>query len=154
MGSPAYTWIISLIYVHFLLNHTHTDGINGIPITKSTGSTSGISPLLCFQFWKLVYYNTYNSDLPSHSSEKRGRWVGIAEHVWHAMTFKLFADDTQNIIFWYNVCSSEEPMKYNPCLEPHCGGAYPFVKSRPKRDNQSVSLLDYSLRKDEQGEKS
>ena len=45
MGAPAYTWIIALVYVCFILNHTHADGINGILITKATGSTADISPL-------------------------------------------------------------------------------------------------------------
>ena len=47
---PKYKWLISLIYVWFLLNRTHATGINITPITKATASTSDISPLLCFVF--------------------------------------------------------------------------------------------------------
>ena len=54
----------------FLLNHTHYDEINGIPITNSIGYTSYISPLLHFRFCQPVYYKVYYSDLTSHSTEK------------------------------------------------------------------------------------
>ena len=43
-GAPAYTWLISLIYVCFILNQTHTDGINGITSPKAKGYTADISP--------------------------------------------------------------------------------------------------------------
>ena len=49
-GAPTYVWLLSLVYVRFILNHTYDDGINGTPIIKSTGSTSDISTLLRFRF--------------------------------------------------------------------------------------------------------
>ena len=52
---PAYTWIIALKYVCFLLNHTHAAGIKGITITKDTGSTANISPLLYLNYCKPFY---------------------------------------------------------------------------------------------------
>ena len=47
---PAYTYLLYLIYVLFLLDHTHAAGINGIPITKDIGYTADISPLLRLSF--------------------------------------------------------------------------------------------------------
>ena len=44
-GAPVYTWFLALIYLWFLLKHTHADGINSVTIIKATGSTSDISPL-------------------------------------------------------------------------------------------------------------
>ena len=96
IGSYAYTWLLDLIY-------THDYGISGILITKYTGSTADIVPSLRFYFWKPVYYKVDESDFPSHSTEHFGHWVGIAEHVGHYITFKVFTDDTQNIIFHSNV---------------------------------------------------
>ena len=64
-GAPAYTWLIDLIYICFLLNHTHNSGINGITITKATGSNADISPLFSLHFCQPIYYNIDDSDLPS-----------------------------------------------------------------------------------------
>ena len=59
---PAYTWIIELMYVCFLLNHTYNSGINGIPITKAKGFTADDNCLLRFSFCKPVYYKVDVSD--------------------------------------------------------------------------------------------
>ena len=142
--------LLDLLYVWFLLNHTYAAGINGIPIIKATGYTSGIILLLHFRFWQPVYYRVYDSDFPSHSMEKRCRWVGIAVHFVHATTFKVINDDTQKILFCSKICYSEEPMESNLPLEPPCGDPYPLVKSRTDRDKQSVSRFSDYSRKDEQ----
>ena len=60
---------MDLIYVCFLLNHTHAAGINGIPITKATDSTFYISLLFRFRFWKPVYYKLDDSDFLLHSTK-------------------------------------------------------------------------------------
>ena len=112
----------------FLLNHTYDAGINGITTTKAKGYTSEISPLLHFRFWKPFYYKVDESDFPSHSTVKRGRWVGIAKYFGHAMNFKVLTDDNQNILFCSKLLSTEEPMESNLCLDPLCGEPYPFVK--------------------------
>jgi hypothetical protein len=49
-GAPAYTWLLCLMYVCFLLNNTWCEVVDDIPIRMSTGSTNDISPLLCFHF--------------------------------------------------------------------------------------------------------
>ena len=106
-GAPAYTCLLDLIYVFFLLNHTHASGINGIPTTNYAGSTADISPLLLFRFWKPVYYKVDYSYFPSHSTEKCGCWVGISEHVGHAMIFKVVTNNNQTIMSHSYLCSSE-----------------------------------------------
>ena len=106
-GAPDYMWLLDLIYVLFLLNHTHAAGINVIPTTKATVYISDISPLLHFYFWKPVNYKVYDSYLPSHSTEKHGRCDGISEHVGHDMTFKVLTDETHKILFSYNLCSDD-----------------------------------------------
>ena len=78
-GAPAYTWLLCLMYVCFLLNNTWCESIGDVPIRLSTGSTNDISPLLCFHFWEPVYYKVDDSDFPSDTREKRGHFVGISE---------------------------------------------------------------------------
>jgi hypothetical protein len=97
-GAPAYTWLLCLMYVCFLVNHTWCEVVDDIPIHMSTGSTNDISPLLCFHFWEPVYYKLDSSDFPSESREKCGHFVGISESVGHTMTFKILTDDTLKVI--------------------------------------------------------
>jgi hypothetical protein len=112
-GAPAYTWLLCLMYVCFLLNNTWCEAIDDIPIRMSTGSTNDISPLLCFHFWEPVYYKLDDSDFPSDSREKRGHFVGISESVGHAMTFKILTDDTLKVIHRSNVRSALNPHAKN-----------------------------------------
>ena len=97
-GAPPNTWLLCLLYVCFLLNHTFCNAINGIPMTALTGQTPDISPLLRFHFWEEVYYKLDDSDFPSESRELKGNIVGIAENVGHLMTYKVLTQDTQKII--------------------------------------------------------
>jgi hypothetical protein len=57
---------------------------------------------LLFRFWVPVYYELDDSTFPSESREKLGRFVGIAEHVGHFMTFEILTDDTNKVIFRSN----------------------------------------------------
>jgi hypothetical protein len=108
-GAPAYTWLLCLMYVCFLLNNTWCEVVDDIPIRMSMGSTNDISPLLCFHFWEPVYYKLDDSDIPSDSREKRGHFVGISKSVRHTMTFKILMDDTLKVIHRSNVRSALEP---------------------------------------------
>jgi hypothetical protein len=79
-----------------------------------------------------VYYKLDDSDFPSNSREKRGHWVGVAEHVGHAMTFKILMDDTQKIIYRSNICSALDPNSWNLCMDPLNDDPIsdPIIKSR------------------------
>jgi hypothetical protein len=88
-GAPAYTWLLCLMYVCFLLNNTWCEMVHDIPIRMSTGSTNDIRALLCFHFWEPVYYKFDNSGLRSDSREKRGHSVSISKSVGHAMTLRF-----------------------------------------------------------------
>ena len=99
-GAPASTCLLALLYVCYILNHTAVESLNWrTPLEVLTGSTPDISSLLTYQFWEPVYYKAVDSSFPSDSNEKRGRFVGIAEHVGHALTYKVLTDDTQKVIF-------------------------------------------------------
>ena len=71
-----------------------------------TGSTPDISALLQFDFYEPVYYKTEESHFPSTSNEESGCFVGISEHIGHALTFMILTDDTQKIIHHLVVCSA------------------------------------------------
>ena len=102
-GAPASTWLLCLLYVCFLLNHTFCTAINTVPLQYATGSTVDISPLLRFHFWELVYYREDDSNFPSDSREALEHMVGVAEHVGHAMTYKVLTVDTQKVIYCSNL---------------------------------------------------
>ena len=98
-GAPPHTWLLCLMYVCFLLNHTYNASIGDVPLNRLTGSTVDVSVLLKFFFWQRVYYKKVNSGFPSESSEALGHIVGISEHCGHALTWKILTDDTQQIIY-------------------------------------------------------
>jgi hypothetical protein len=112
-GAPAYTWLLCLMYVCFLLNNTWCEVVDDIPIRMSTGSTNNISPFLCFHFWEPVYYKLDDSDFPSDSREKRGHFVGISKSVGHAMTFRILTYDTLKVIHQSNVRLALNPHAKN-----------------------------------------
>ena len=144
-GSPASTWLLAITYVCFILNHTFCNSINSVPIQQLTGSTGDISSLLRFSWYQPVYYKVDDSDFPSETREKRGHFVGISEHVGHAMTFKVLTDDTNKIISRSNVRSAGLPLEYNLRLDPLCGEINQVVKSKsdtlqiPTETNQEQS---------------
>ena len=107
MGSPSYAFILDLIYVCLLLNHTYYYDINGMPITKSIVSTIKMILLLNFWFWRPFYYKVDDSDFPLNGTENRDRWVGIAEHYGHNITFKVLNNDNHKVLFCYNLWSAE-----------------------------------------------
>jgi len=75
------------------------------PLFTLTGSTNDISMLLYFYFWQPVYFRHGESAVfPTKSKESRGQFVGIAEHIRHAMTFKVLADDSQKVLFHSAIC--------------------------------------------------
>jgi hypothetical protein len=117
-GAPAFSWLLYLMYVCFLLNTTRCEAVDDIPIRMSSGSTNDISPLLCFHFWEPVYYKLDDSDFPSDSREKRGHFIGISESVGHAMTFKILTDNPLKVIHQSSVRSALNPHAKNLQLDP------------------------------------
>jgi hypothetical protein len=65
-----------------------------------------------------MFYKLDDSDFPSDSREKHGRWVGIAENVGHAMTLKILMDGTRKIIFRSNIRSALDPNCRNLRMDP------------------------------------
>jgi hypothetical protein len=108
-GSPPFTWLLCLCYVCFILNHTVCGTHHDIPMTRLTGSTHNISPLLRFHWWEEVYYKIDDNPFPLESREAKGHFVGISEHVGHAMTFKILTTDTKKVIHRSGVRTALDP---------------------------------------------
>jgi hypothetical protein len=90
---------ICLQYVCYLLNHTYNSTINDVPLTRLTGTTDDISPLLRFHFWEPVYYFKSETSFPSESKEDLGNIIGISERCGNALTYKVLTADTGHTIY-------------------------------------------------------
>jgi len=113
-GAPPEAWFLCLKYVTTLLNFMYSSLLKCTPIFVLTRSTNNISMILYFYFWQPVYYcNGEKPDFPSESRESQGCFVGFVEHVGHAMTFKVLADDSQKVLYHSNIHSTLEHGEQN-----------------------------------------
>ena len=141
-GAPAHTWLLCLLYVCYLLNHTYNESIKGVPLNNLTGSTVDISPLLRFHFWQKVYYKATEDAFPSESKEAVGHIVGISEHVGPMMTWKVLSSDTKKILYRSQI-RAHDSTDLNLRAELFGGEDTPtskFIKSRVDRDGESTQL--------------
>jgi hypothetical protein len=93
-GTPGNAWLLALGYICFVQNHTAVKSLgNRTPIEWLLGYTPDITVLLQFQLWEPVYYAKYDAKFPADSTESLGQFVGIAESVGHAMTFKILTEE-------------------------------------------------------------
>ena len=155
-GSPAYTWLLAMGYVCFLLNLTFCGAVHGIPTQCLIGSTPDISPLLHFSWYQPVYCKIDDSDFPSGTREERGNFVGIAKNVGHTMAFRILTDDTKKVINRSNVRSAGIPLEYNLRLDPFCEESKQFIKSKSEKmqlykldESQSTSIEGAKLNQSE-----
>ena len=94
-----------------------------------------ISPLLLFSFWDPVYYKLDDADFTSCSTKGRGRWLGIAENVGHAMIYKILTDDTKKVIYRSNVQSALAKEDHNKRADLLGGEEVaPIIKSSSDED--------------------
>ncbi len=141
-GTPAFCWLLCLMYICFVLNSCALASLKGkTPLFVATGSTNNISPLLAFRWYQKVYYKIEEPGFPSESREGTGRFVGLANHVGHVMTFKVLTDDTHKILYWSNIRSAENPDEPNLRIDL-LGGEIspPIVKSRQEEQNSSEEI--------------
>jgi hypothetical protein len=124
-GSCPQTWLLALMYVCFFLNFTASASLNWrTPMEILTGSTPDISPLCSFRWWEPVYFKLDDPGFPSDSREWPGCFVGISEHVGHAMTYMILTNDTQKIIHRSNVRTALDPLSPNKQVDPPSGEDY------------------------------
>ena len=98
-------WLLCMQWVADIMDHTSERSLQWRPpLELLTGQTIDISILLCFMFWDVVHVSRqndkdYKGQVGSKkSSEVRGRFMGFATDVGHALTLKTLTDDTQNTI--------------------------------------------------------
>jgi len=150
VGCPEDVWLLCVLYVVYLLNHTYNTTINDIPMNKLKGSTTDISALLRFHFYQEVYYKVADGPtFPSDSREAKGYMVGIAEHVGHQLTYKVLTDDTRKVIYRSELKSASKGRNLRLDLlsgEDFQGGKE-FVKS--KSPSKRIPFPDETLNADQ-----
>ena len=92
VGAPANTWLLACTHVCMVLNHTASEKLGGrTPAEWLLGYTPDITPLVQFMFYEPVYYKVHTEQFPD-PSEALGRYVGVAETVGNAMSFKILTE--------------------------------------------------------------
>jgi hypothetical protein len=87
---------------------------------------------------------TRNPTFPFDGTEKKGRFVGIADSVGDALTYKILTNDSHKILFRSSVRSALKTSETNLRLEPHEGESSTkpinFIKLRRTEDENSYAL--------------
>ena len=102
--APPEAWYETFEYVCFIMNRTAKESLNWrTPVEALTGQTPDISMLLHFIFWEPVFIKNYQGSgkksFPSASNEIIVRFIGYAEDIGHSCTFKVFNEDTNEILY-------------------------------------------------------
>ncbi len=102
---PGEAWLLLLNWIAVVRNLTAERSLGWrTPLQVLTGKTSDISSILTFLFWDLVEFpakkdSTYNGQMGHYKGPwTRGRFVGIADGIGHAMTYLALTEDTKQII--------------------------------------------------------
>ena len=97
----------TLLYDHFLLNHIYHQLFScDVFPWKELYALLRILALSFFFLWQFIYCTISDSDFPSNTGEKLGRFFGIVEHAGHAINFEVIIDDTLNffLLLQYQTC--------------------------------------------------
>ena len=87
------------------MNHTVNKTLGWhTPLQALNGTKLDISAITIYQFWEKIYYKHINAEFPHDSTEKIGRFMGVADHMGHALTYKILSND--NIILYRSVIRS------------------------------------------------
>ena len=128
-GAPATCWLLALSYVCLLLNHLASSSLGWrTPLECLHGVTPDISPFLQFEFYEPVYYRKGGHTSFTDTKEGFGYFVGIAENVGHALTYKILDAHSNVIIHRSEVRSARPDMTRNRRLEPEKGETGPRFK--------------------------
>lgn len=57
-----------------------------------------VSALMQFRWYEPVLYHVTDVSFPSQSTEKQGRWVGVADYIGDALTYLILDDVTEQVI--------------------------------------------------------
>ena len=98
-GTPAKFWLLCLEYA--VLHHTCEVKDTKTPLEKAHGQPVDVSALMQFRWFEPVLYHAPDASFPSESTEsteKLGRWVGVADHVGDALTYLILDDASQLVV--------------------------------------------------------
>jgi len=139
VDEPA--WLLCSQWISDVMNHTAERSLGWRPpLSVLTGQTIDISILLCFLFWDVVYVARYDDSQYSgqigskKSSEIRGRFVGFAWDVGHALTFKILTDDSRTVIHRSRVRLAKDG-ENNLKLDTEAGAIPERIYIKSKRDS-------------------
>ena len=143
----ADAWLLLLIWIADVMNHTAEESLGWKPPLQALeGQTIDISIMLYFLFWDVVYVSRYDDTQykgqigSEKSSEIRGRFVGFAWSVGHALTFKILTEDTKKIINRSRVRLSKSG-ENNLKLDVEAGDIPQRVYIRSKRDSEGDNVV-------------
>ena len=99
-NTPPELWFLCMCYVAYVMNRVSDPTLHDRqPIFAATGHVGDISALTTFQWLEPVYYkqDTKQFSFPD-TGETFGYFVGIAEHVGHAMTYRIWNKETGHVV--------------------------------------------------------
>jgi hypothetical protein len=98
-GTPASYWLLCTNYAVYILNRLSSPTLHQkTPLEVATGQQPDISAILAFHWYQPVYFRSTKVSYPSHTQERSGRMVGIADHQGDALTFLIMDDITHRIV--------------------------------------------------------
>lgn len=101
-GAPPEAWFLALEYVVYIWNRTARKRLDWrTPYEVLLGSTPDVSVMLHFEFWEPVLIQNYrqSAGFPSESNEVLVRIVGYSDHVGHSVTFKVWNEETSQLLY-------------------------------------------------------
>jgi hypothetical protein len=97
-GAPENCWLLACEYIADVHNVCADESLGfRIPKEVRHGGMQDISAFLEYRFYEPVLYLDTDESFPS-SKEKPGWWVGVANNVGDALTFKILTEDTHKVI--------------------------------------------------------
>jgi hypothetical protein len=98
-NTPKNMWLECMIYYSSILNMICLERLGGRNAYEvAFGHSIDISPFIQFEWWEPVYYlDSEDPSFPS-SKEKYGRFCGVSDNCGDLLTFKIYVQETKQII--------------------------------------------------------
>ena len=97
-NAPPHLRFPCMTHLCFMLSQTSDAALQGKQtIHVATGSVGDMSPMLAFRWMQPVHFKANGVSFPKESPEELGHFVGTAEDVGHAMTFKIWNKKTNKV---------------------------------------------------------
>ena len=147
-STPPELWFLCMTYVAYVLNRVSDPTLNfKQPIHVATGVVGDISSITSFQWMEPVYYKLDNKRFTfPDTGEALGYFVGIAEQIGHAMTFKILTHDTRKIIDRSSVRSANDTRfpnnRAHPSNDTYFDDADATTPSTPTLGNENHLYTD------------